>query len=123
QNLLWPSTGIGRADPAASQPRGIGDRFGEVGVFLAVPAADLLDRLELRLGAGDIALLDVGLTEIFPDLGILRVGCDRLQVVADSLVEVAELARRETAIVERLRRVRVLQQVQDRERFGISSGL
>ena len=84
----------------------LGDRLGEVLVFLAVGAADLLDRPQLLARLLYVALNDIGFAEIFADLRVTRIERHRFQVIADPLVDPAELAGRIAAIVESLRRVR-----------------
>jgi hypothetical protein len=92
-------------------------------VLRAVGAADPLDDLQLRLGAGDVAFDDIGLAKILADLRVARIERDRSLVVTDPLIDPAELARRIAAIIERLRRIRVAQQIEGRERFVVPAGL
>ena len=77
----------------------------------------------MLLGEIVLALDDIGFAEIFAHLRIVGIERDRFQVIADALVGVAELAGRVAAIVERARRVRVVQQVEHVDRFLISVGL
>ena len=56
--------------------------------------------------AAHVALDDIGFAEIFADLGVSRIERHRFQVIADALVDPAELAGRIAAVIERLRRVR-----------------
>src|SRR6266481_887439 len=63
--------------------RTVGNRLGEVGVFLAAGAAERLDHPELCLGVRDIALDDIGLAEILADFCVTRVERDRFLVIAD----------------------------------------
>src|ERR1700720_940113 len=92
-------------------------------VLRAVGAAESLDPLQLLLGAGHVALEDKGLAEILADQRVARVERHRSPVIADPLIEPAELARGIAAIIERLRRIRVAQQIEGRERLIIPAGL
>src|SRR5438874_707889 len=114
----WPAQIL-----AGSALGGGGDRVGEMLVLLAAGAADSFDDAQLGLGAAHVALCDISLAEIFAHLRVTGRQRDRFQVIADSLVEPAELPRRIAAIIERLRGIRVAQQVERRERFIIALGL
>ena len=92
-------------------------------VLLAAGAADPLDDAQLGLGAAHVALCDISLAEILAHLRVAGRQRDRFQVIADALVEPAELPRRIAAIIERLGGIRVAQQVERRERLVIALGL
>ena len=86
--------------------RRVGDSHREVFIFVANAPADLLDRLQLRLGARHVAFDEIGLTEVFADLRVVRIERDRFQIVADPLVDPAQFARRIAAVIEGDRRWR-----------------
>src|SRR5258707_13961373 len=92
-------------------------------VLRAIGAAYPLDRLQLRLGAAHVALDDKGLAEILADQRVTRIERDRSPVIIDPLIEPTELARGIAAIIERLRRIGVAQQIEGRERFVVPPGL
>src|SRR4029079_15393531 len=86
--------------PKALPGRGVGiagdvndDRLLQLGVFRAIATGTArADLGELLLRLGEVALLQIALTEIFARFGIVRVKRQGLMVVVDALVEVAELA-------------------------------
>src|SRR5262249_38755936 len=111
------------AEPVSAFLAAAGDRLGEILIFLALGAADSRDRPELRLGAGHIALNDIGLAKILAHLSIAGSELYRFQVVADPLIDAAELAGRVAAIVERFGSIGVLHQVEDFKGLAIAIGL
>jgi hypothetical protein len=70
------------------------ERLREILVLIAAGAADRLDARKLGLCEVELALHDIGLTQIFADLSVARIERDRLQVIADALIDPPELARR-----------------------------
>ena len=98
--------------------------LGQIAIILAVfRAAELLDRRQLILGEVELALDDIGFAEILAHLGIIRIEGDRLQVVVDPLVRAPELAGGVAAVVQRARRVGVVERVEDVERLLVALGL
>src|SRR5271166_3926086 len=121
---------VRRASDIASAPRGDLKRvrlfqgFGKIlEIFARLRPAELLDRRQLILGEIVLALDHIGFAEVLAHLRVGRVESDRLQVVADSFVRPSKLARRITAVVERARRIGVVERVEHVERFLVSLGL
>ena len=78
---------------------------------------------QLESLARELALDHVGLAEILADQRVVRVERHGLQVIADAFVDAAELAGCIAAIVQRLGGVRVLQEVERRQRFLVAAVL
>src|SRR4029077_7022590 len=89
-------------------------------VLLAIRAADPLDRLQLGLGGGLVALRDVGLAEVLANLRVTGRERYGFQVIADPLVEPGARVCRIAPVIERLRRTRVAQEVEGGERLVVA---
>src|SRR3990172_4335206 len=95
--------------PSGRSERGV-DRLVEIDIGLAGRAAAFFDFAELLAGEIDPANLHIGLAEIFAHQRVVCVELHRLKIVADALVDTAELAGGVALIVERLGGCRVLKQ-------------
>src|ERR1700722_1788294 len=94
------------------------ERLLEVLIFLAVAVAtNRFDCGELFLGEIELALDDIGFAEIFAYLRIIRIERDGLEIIADALIDLAQFARDIAAIVQRLRSIRILREIEDLQRF------
>ena len=89
-------------------------------VVVARTAAAVGDLIKLLLRLTDIALQEIGLAEILARLGVAGIDRERLVVVVDALVDVAELARRVADQVQHLRLVAVLDAEEQRQRLGVA---
>src|SRR5215471_8006803 len=96
-----------------------GDRLHQQLVIVARAAAAIGDLHQLLLGFDHVILEQIGLAEILTRLGVVGIDRQRLAVVLDALVDIAELARRVADQVEHLRIVLVLDAEQERQRVGI----
>src|SRR6476620_11906720 len=70
-----------------------GDRLDQKLIVVARPAAAVGDLHELRFRPLHVTLLQISLAEIFAHLGVAGIDRQRLVVIADALVDIAELAR------------------------------
>src|SRR4051794_25839837 len=104
----------------SSTGRAIRDCFGKVLIFLAIGAANRLDRSELLSCSLDLALDHIGFAKILANLRVARIERYCLQVVPDPLIDLAELAGCIAAIVEGLRRLAILHQVEHIERLVVA---
>src|SRR3990170_998058 len=59
-------------------------------VVLARTAAEVGDLVELLLSLPDIVFQEIGLAEILACLGVARIDRERLTVIVDTLVDIAE---------------------------------
>ena len=75
------------------------DGLFQQGVLLARKEAQFVEDLQVFLGLGEIAGHQVGLAQIFVGAAVLRIQGQRLVVVPEGGIEVAELAVRETEVV------------------------
>ena len=89
-------------------------------IVLAWTAAAVGDLVELLLGLPDIVFQEIGLAEILARLGVIGIDRERLTVIVDALVDIAELARRVADQVQHLRRVAVLDAEEQRQRLGVA---
>jgi hypothetical protein len=70
-----------------------------------------------------VALDDIALPKILAHLRGVGIESNRLEIVSNPFVGVSQLAGRITAIVERARSVRIVQKIEDTDRFLIAVGL
>ena len=89
-------------------------------IVVAWTAAAVGDLVELLLGLPDIVFQEIGLAEILARLGVVGIDRERLMVIVDALVDIAELARRVADQVQHLRRVAVLDAEEQRQRVGVA---
>jgi hypothetical protein len=98
-------------------------RLGQILVILTVLTAKLLDRRQLLSGEPIVALDDIRLPKILAHLRVVGIERNRLEIVSNPFVPASKLAGRITARVERARSVRIVQKIEDIDRFLIAVSL
>jgi hypothetical protein len=98
-----------------------GDCLGQVLILLAGRAAHGGDLDQLGLGKVELALLGIGFAEIFVGVDVARIEGERLPIIGETLVIVAELARG-IADHRQGHRIGRLDCVERRQRFVVAGG-